>query len=163
MLPAVSRRFFPSLVWLRRYSKTVTAQTITWKQLTLSSVIPSSRKKRKRVQALFTEKPPAHLESSAADCFLGRQTSRRTMTFFVSLVEEGKKGRRKRRRKKGDGSENWRGWRQELMRCSQWANEPLTETKTRWLCDLESRCVTWNICKGRNDYYQTHICRSRTL
>lgn len=52
-----------------------------------------------RVPALSAEKPAARQESLAADCFPGRQTSRRTMTFFVSSDEEIKKGRRKEREK----------------------------------------------------------------
>lgn len=137
---------FSLLVWLTGHGKTVAAWINTWKQLPLSSVIPSKKHKRtwmRRAPVLFAEKPAACQESLAADCFPGGRTSRRTMTFLCP------------QKKKGGGSKNWRGWQQELMRCSRWANEPLKETKTGWSYDLEYCCMTWNICKGCNDYYTT--------
>lgn len=52
-----------------------------------------------RVPSFSAEKPAACQESLAADCLPGRQTSRGTMTFFVSSDKEIKKGRSKGREK----------------------------------------------------------------
>lgn len=111
---------FSLLVWLTGHGKTLAAWINTWKLLALSSVIPSKKHKRTWMRWASTalyRKPVACQESLAADCFPGRQTSRRTMTFV---------------RPPKSSSKKCRGSVQKLMRCSRWANEPLTETMPRW-------------------------------
>lgn len=68
-----------------------------------------------RVSALSAEKPTARQESLAADCFPGRQTSRRTMTFFVSSDEGKKKGGGR------EGKKRW--WQRELKRLTAGVDE----------------------------------------
>lgn len=69
-----------------------------------------------RVLPFSAEKPAAHQESLAADCFPGGQTSRRTMTFFVSSDEEKKKERGREGKKK-------RWWQRELKRLTAGVDE----------------------------------------
>lgn len=111
---------FSLLVWLTGHDKTLAAWINTWKLLVLSSVILSKKHKRTWMPwasgALY-RKPEACQESLAADCFPGRWTSRRTMTFVCPPKSR---------------SEKCRGSQQELMRCNWWANEPLSQTKQRW-------------------------------
>jgi len=88
-------------------------------------------------------KPAACRESRAADCFPGRQTSRRTMTFVCPP--------------KG-GSKKCRGSLQELMRCSRWANwtsEPDKAEVMVW--PWTGCCMTYNIWTGYNDSYKNYI------
>lgn len=118
--------FPPHLVWLTGYGKTVTARIKTWKQLTLGSVIPSSRKKEKKRKRehecrAFQRFGRKALGSSKKLRYwlLPRRTDfQENNDIFCVLRRRGKK---RKEEAKGGRGERW--WQRELKRLTGGVDE----------------------------------------